>query len=132
LAIGYTQDAFEEKGSGLLYRTAKVSEGAVFSKLGLRIGHLSQVSRNVTLGVDGTASWVHDFAASGKPISLQAVGTNGWFQNIGRRNDADTAQFNVGIQGTFMENITLRLSGQRDVGNAGSQSSGLLSIAIDF
>lgn len=132
LAIGYKQDAFEESGSGLLYRSAKVSEGAVFSKLGLRIGHLSKVSRNLTLGVDGTASWVHDFAATGKAISMQAVGTNGWFQNTGRQNEADMAQFNVGIQGTFMENVTLRVSGQRDVGNARSQSSGQLSIAIDF
>ncbi len=130
--VDYSQDAFEESGSGLLFRSGKVSESTVLSKLGLRVAKRGELSRSVGLGIDGAAYWVHDFDASSRAASLQVLGGNSAFQALGRKGDADSAQLNLGVQATFSEAWTVRLSGQQEIGNNRSQSAGVFSVALNF
>lgn len=130
--VDSTQDAFTESGSGLLYKTGKISDSAVLTKLGLRVARKAELSRDVSVGFDGAAYWVHDFDAAGRPVTMNVVGSNTSFESLGRKNDADTAQFNLGVHATFSEAWTVRLSGQQDMGSTRSQSAGVFSIALSF
>ena len=130
--LGYSQDAFEESGTGLLFKTDKVTESTVLSKLGVRLGHRSEVSKQLTLGFDGAAYWVHDFDAAAKPLTMHLAGSSSAFDVVGRRSAPDTAQFAMGIQGSFADFFTVRISGQRDIGSARSQSTGIFSVGVNF
>jgi autotransporter-associated beta strand protein len=127
-----SQDGFEERGTGLLFRADGLSETTVLSKLGLRLAHISNLSTNVNLGLDGAAYWVHDFDSAGKTLGMGVLGSSGNFHSTGRASDADTAQINLGIQSTFSNKITIRLSGQREMGASSAQNSGLLSVLLQF
>ena len=130
--VSYSQDALEESGSSFLFKGDKMSDTALLSKLGMRVSHRSKVSKDVTLGLDGAAYWVHDFDSAGKGLNTQLLGANGSFQAIGRKTNVESAQVNLGVHATFSETVTIRLSGQQDVGSASSQSSGIFSIALNF
>ena len=118
--------------SGLLFNAGKLSDTSLLSKLGMRVSHRSQVSKDVSIGLDGAAYWVHDFDSAGKGLNTQLVGATGSFQSIGRKTNVESAQVNLGVHATFSETVTIRLSGQQDVGSASSQSSGVFSIALNF
>jgi len=131
--IDYSQDAFSETGTGLKFDTDKISESTVISKLGVRVGRRGESGKGVALGVDGGAFWVHDYNADGKPVALQLTGvSNSSFTATGRKADADLAQLTLGLQATFSDSVTLRLSGQQEYGSNRSQSTGILSFAVNF
>lgn len=131
--INYSQDAFSESGTGLKFDTDKLNESTVVSKLGLRVGRRGIAAKSVALGLDGGAYWVHDYNADGKPVGMRLSGvSNSTYTAVGRKADADVAQFNLGVQATFSDALTLRLSGQQEVGGNRSQSTGILSFAVNF
>ena len=132
--INYTQDAFTETGTGISAAAVnKVNEDAVISTLGLRVGRSGEVSKGVIFGTDGAVYWVHDFNSDAKPLGMQLAGvSNSSYTVTGRKADSDVAQFNLGLQATFSEAFTIRLSGQQDLGSNRSQSTGILSFAVNF
>ena len=132
--VNYSQDRFAESGSAFGFTTEKLTKETVISKVGARLGYTTEVTRRTTLGLDGGAYWVHDYSAGAKSAKLQltAAGTPDTFDAVGRGADADTAQFNVGVQATFSESLTLRLSGQQDVSTNRQDSTGVFSVAINF
>jgi autotransporter-associated beta strand protein len=128
----YSQDAFDEKGTGPLWGSPKVSRETVISKLGWRLGRRTEVSKQLALGIDASAFWAHDFYPAGRTARMRMVGANRTLNIWGRGTDSDTAEFEIGVQATFSENITTRLSGQREVGSNHSQTSGQVSVGIQF
>ena len=132
--ISYSQDAFTETGTGLLPAAVdKLSENTVISKVGLRVGRHLEVSKGVNLSADGAVYWVHDYNVEGKALGLQLAGvSNSNYTATGRKSDADTAQFSLGLQATFSDAFTMRVSGQQDMGSNRSQSTGILSFAVNF
>jgi len=132
--VNYSQDSFAESGSNAGFTTDKITKETVISKVGARLGYTAEATRSTTLGFDGGVYWVHDYSASAKSAILRftAAGTPDSFEAVGRSADADTAQFNLGVQATFSESLTLRLSGQQDVSNSRQETTGVVSVAVNF
>ena len=134
--INYSQEAFEEtslNGTGVPVSVDKIKEDKFISKVGLRLGYKAEVSRSVTLSTDGGAYWVHDYKTDGKAANLQLAGVNGSnFSADGLKQEADTASFNLGVQATFADEVTLRVSAQHDMGSHSKQSTGLVSVGVSF
>jgi len=132
--VNYSQDSFAESGSNAGFTTDKITKETVISKVGARLGYTAEATRSTTLGFDGGVYWVHDYSASVKSAILRftAAGTPDSFEAVGRSADADTAQFNLGVQATFSESLTLRLSGQQDVSNSRQETTGVVSVAVNF
>ena len=131
--VNYSQDSFAESGSAAGFTTDKITKETVISKVGARLGYTAEATRSTTLGFDGGVYWVHDYSASAKSAILRfTAGTPDSFEAVGRSADADTAQFNLGVQATFSESLTLRLSGQQDVSNSRQETTGVVSVAVNF
>lgn len=131
--VDYSQDAFEETGAGLRFGTAAVNESTLLSKLGAKLARHGALTRSIDFGVDGAAYWVHDFSTGARQVGLHIAGVpNSSFASMGRKGDSDTAQFNLGIQATFLPSVTLRLSGQQDWSATRSQTTGVFSVALNF
>jgi len=132
--VNYSQDSFAESGSAAGFSTDKITKETVISKVGARLGYTAEATRSTTLGFDGGVYWVHDYSAGAKSaiLRLTAAGTPDSFEAVGRSADADTAQFNLGVQATFSESLTLRLSGQQDVSNRRQETTGVVSVAVNF
>jgi outer membrane autotransporter protein len=128
----YSQDGFQETGTGVLVKTGKLSSSSTITKLGARLSRSVELGRDVSLGLDASAFWVHDFDAKGKELNLQLVGYNGSYTSTGRGSDSDAAQFNLGVQAVFNDRWTLRLSGEQEMGVNRTQSTGMFSIAVNF
>ena len=129
--LGYTQDAFVETGAGFL-QADKLSESTWISKLGMRFSRRGEAGKNVVVGLDGGAYWVHDYNAEGKPMNLRFTGTNTSFSARGRNADADSLQVNVGLQATFSNTMTVRAGWQHDLGGNRNQGTGILSFGVNF
>jgi outer membrane autotransporter protein len=132
--VSYEQDGFNETGPNgrLLFRASGLSEDTVISKLGVRVAHRSQLSKHFALGVDGAAYWVHDFNSEGRDLSMGLNGAVGSFMATGRDGFADTAQLNLGLQATLSEVVSIRLSGQQDIGVNRTQSTGAVAMGWSF
>jgi uncharacterized protein with beta-barrel porin domain len=132
--VSYEQDGFSEAGpnGALLFRAAALSEDTVISKLGVRVAHRSQLSKDFALGVDGAAYWVHDFRSEGRDLSMNLNGAVGSFRATGRDGFADTAQLNLGLQATVSEVVSIRLSGQQEIGVNRTQSTGVFAMGLSF
>jgi uncharacterized protein with beta-barrel porin domain len=132
--VNYSQDSFAESGSGAGFTTDKITKETVISKVGARLGYTAEATRSTTLGFDGGVYWVHDYSAGAKSsmLRLTAAGTPDSFEAVGRSADADTAQFNLGVQATFSESLTLRVSGQQEVSNSRQETTGVVSVAVNF
>ena len=132
--VNYSQDGFSESGSAFGFTTDKVTKETVISKIGARLGYTAEVSRRTTVGVDGGVYWVHDYNAKAKSANLRltAAGTPDSFEAVGRSADENTAQFNLGVQASFSEAFTLRLSGQQDVSTTRNDTTGVVSFAVNF
>jgi outer membrane autotransporter protein len=133
--VSYKQDGITETGPGgaLLFRTDSLSEDTVVSKVGLRVAHRNEISKTFTLGVDGAAYWVHDFNPDGRNLTLQLQGAGpGSFVGTGRSGQGNTAQFNLGVQATIADAVTLRLSGQQELGSNRTQSTGVFAVGWNF
>jgi outer membrane autotransporter protein len=132
--VNYSQDSFAESGSAAGFTTDKITKETVISKVGARLGYTAEATRSATLGFDGGVYWVHDYSAGAKSAILRftAAGTPDSFEAVGRSADADTAQFNLGVQATFSESLTLRLSAQQDVSNSRQETTGVVSVAVNF
>jgi len=128
----YSQDGFQETGTGVLVKTGKLTSSSTITKLGARLSRSVELGRDVSLGLDASAFWVHDFDAKGKELNVQLVGYNGSYTSTGRGSDSDAAQFNLGVQAVFNERWTLRLSGEQEMGVNRTQSTGMFSIAVNF
>jgi outer membrane autotransporter protein len=92
------------------------------------------VTGSTTLGIDTGIYWVHDYSAGAKSANLRltAAGTTDSFEAVGRGGDGDIAQFNLGVQATFSESLTLRLSGQQEVSSNRQDTTGVVSVAVNF
>jgi autotransporter-associated beta strand protein len=132
--VSYKQDAVAESGPGgaLLFNTGSINEDTVLSKVGFRVAHSSEVSKSFKLGLDGAAYWVHDFNSEGRNVSLALQGANGAFQATGRNGQANTAQLNLGVQAILADSVTVRLSGQQEVGANRYQSTGVFAVGWNF
>jgi outer membrane autotransporter protein len=132
--VSYRQDAFSETGPAntLLFQSADLSEDTVISKLGLRVAHRSQISKSLSLGLDGAAYWVHDFNSEGRNLSMQVIGGNGNFRALGREGRADIAQLNLGLQAVVSEVVSFRLSGQQEIGSNRNQLTGVFAMGWSF
>ncbi len=132
--VSYKQDAFAESGPGgaLLFNPASISEDTVLSKVGFRVAHSSEVSKSFKLGLDGAAYWVHDFNSEGRNMALALQGATGAFQATGRNGQANTAQLNLGVQAILADSVTVRLSGQQEVGANRYQSTGVFAVGWNF
>lgn len=132
--VNYSQDSFAESGSAAGFTTDKITKETVISKVGARLGYTAEATRSTTLGFDGGVYWVHDYSAGAKSsmLRLTAAGTPDSFEAVGRSADADTAQFNLGVQATFSESLTLRVSGQQEVSNSRQETTGVVSVAVNF
>jgi autotransporter-associated beta strand protein len=130
----YKQDSFSvyDSNGAPVSTIGEVNQDGLLSKLGLRVAHRSEVSRGFTLGLDGSAYWVHDFNTEAKDISVQLAGANGAFLSPGRKGEADAAQLNLGVQATVAESVTFRLSGQQDIGVNRTQSTGMFAVGVSF
>jgi len=115
-----------------LFGGSALSENTVISKLGVRAAHRSQVSKHIAIGVDGGAYWVHDFNSDGRDLSMHLNGGVGSFTAVGRDGFADTAQLNLGLQATVSEVVSIRLSGQQDIGVSRTQSTGVVAMGWSF
>jgi autotransporter-associated beta strand protein len=131
--VDYSQDAFEETGAGLRFGTAEVNESTLLSKLGGKLSRRGSLTRSIDFGVDGAAYWVHDFNTNARQVGLHFAGiSNSSFTSLSRKGDSDSAQFNLGVQATFLPSVTLRLSGQQDWSATRSQTTGVFSVALNF
>ena len=132
--VNYSQDSFEESGSTTGFTTDKITKETVVSKVGARLGYTAAVTRSTTLGIDTGIYWVHDYSAGAKSANLRltAAGTTDSFEAVGRGGDGDIAQFNLGVQATFSESLTLRLSGQQEVSSNRQDTTGVVSVAVNF
>jgi outer membrane autotransporter protein len=130
----YAQDAFEETGTGLAFRSGRVQKDTFLSKIGLKVDRRGELNANIDFGVDGAAYWVHDYNPAGRPVSLQLAGLPGAgsMVAVGPRAESDSAQVNLGLQAVFSGKYTLRLSGQQEFSSGRSQSTGVLSMALNF
>jgi uncharacterized protein with beta-barrel porin domain len=131
--VNYSQESFAESGSAAGFTTDKITKETVISKVGARLGYTAEAAHGTTLGFDGGVYWVHDYSAGAKSAKLRLTAlTPDSFEAVGRGADADTAQFNLGVQATFSESLTLRLSGQQDVSNSRQETTGVVSVAVNF
>ncbi|NBV35115.1 MAG: autotransporter outer membrane beta-barrel domain-containing protein, partial [Proteobacteria bacterium] len=131
--VNYSQESFAESGSAAGFTTDKITKETVISKVGARLGYTAEAAHGTTLGFDGGVYWVHDYSAGAKSAKLRLTAlTPDSFEAVGRGADADTAQFNLGVQATFSESLTLRLSGQQDVSNNRQETIGVVSVAVNF
>ena len=96
------------------------------------MAHSSEVSKSFKLGLDGAAYWVHDFNGEGRNMSLALQGATGAFQATGRNGQANTAQLNLGVQAILADSVTVRLSGQQEVGANRYQSTGVFAVGWNF
>lgn len=123
-------DHFEEHGSLLPIGSSGFNNDRLLSNLGFGISRAGRIAARIDLGVDAGAYWVHDFASKGREQSFQIAGIN--YQTRGRSSDADFAQLKLGVHTTFSDTWAIRLSGQRDIGNQWTQTSGIFSVGVHF
>jgi outer membrane autotransporter protein len=128
--LNSSEDAFAETGTALNVGSSAHNDSHVISKLGLRLAKTAQLSPGVTFGVDGAAYWVHDYNSQGRELSYTLSGQP--FTSRTRDRQPDSAQMNLGMQLTFTESVTLRLSGQQDLSEDRKQTTGLFSAAYRF
>jgi outer membrane autotransporter protein len=128
--INSSEDAFEETGSVLGIGSSGNNQRHLLSKLGLRVAKSAKLTSSVAFGVDGAAYWVHDYNSQGRDLQFQFGGTPYTVRT--RDREADSTQFNLGMQATFSEAVTLRLSGQQDLSQNRTQTSGVFSVAYKF
>jgi outer membrane autotransporter protein len=128
--VSIAQGAFEEHGGTFPVAFDKINNDRLLSKVGLRIGRHSSVSTRIDLGVDGAAYWVHDYTANGKAIPYR-VGSSK-LSISGRNLVSDSAMFDLGVQATFAEKLTLGVSGRQQVGGDQYQTTGLFSVGVKF
>lgn len=128
--INSSEDAFEETGSVLGIGSSGNNQRHLLSKLGLRVAKSAKLTSSVAFGVDGAAYWVHDYNSQGRDLQFQFGGTPYTVRT--RDREADSTQFNLGMQATFSEAVTLRLSGQQDLSENRTQTSGVFSVAYKF
>jgi outer membrane autotransporter protein len=132
--LHHTQDAFEESGSPFALRGSALSSNTLLSKLGLRIAYRNELSQRLTLGSDFMASWIHNFQPEGRAIEMRfaSSGASGSFTSLGRDASTDSAQLALGVQAIFSKTLTLRLSGEQELGSQRNQTSSTLSIGLNF
>jgi len=128
--VNIAQGAFEEQGGTFPVAFGKINNDRLLSKVGLRIGRHGLVSTHVDLGVDGAAYWVHDYTSNGRAIPYR-VGTSS-FTISGRNLVSDSAMFDLGVQATFSDKLTLGASGRQQVGGDQYQTTGLFSVGVKF
>lgn len=98
--------------------------------MGLRIGRQSSLSTRIGLGLDGAAYWVHDYTSKGKTIPYRVGASN--LTTTGRSLFSDSAIFDLSVQATFSEKLTLGLSGRQQIGSDQYQTTGLFSVGVKF
>ncbi len=128
--VNIEQGAFEEQGGSFPAAFGKIRNDRLLSKVGLRIGRHGLVSTQIDLGVDGAAYWVHDYTSNGKAIPYR-VGTSS-FTVAGRNLVSDSAMFDLGLQATFSDKLTLGVRGHQQVGGDQYQTTGLFSVGVKF
>ncbi|MEI7773408.1 MAG: autotransporter domain-containing protein [Verrucomicrobiota bacterium] len=128
--VNASEDAFDETGSTLGIGSSGQNDRHFISKLGLRFAKTSQVWKTLALGVDGGAYWVHDYNAEGHDINFQIGGVS--YQARTRDREADSTELNLGLQATFSEKVTLRISAQQDLSQDRTQTTGVFSIGYQF
>jgi autotransporter-associated beta strand protein len=128
--VNIAQGAFEEKGGSFPVAFDKIKNDRLLSKVGFRVGRHGPVSAGIDLGVDGAAYWVHDYTSNGKTIPYR-VGASS-FSVAGRNLVTDSAMFDLGVQATFGNKLTLGVSGRQQVGGDQYQTSGLFSVGVRF
>jgi outer membrane autotransporter protein len=124
------QGAFEEQGGSFPVAFDKIKNDRLLSKVGLRVGRHGPVSTGIDLGVDGAAYWVHDYTSNAKAIPYR-VGTSS-FSVAGRNLVTNSAMFDLGVQATFDNTLTLGVSGRQQVGGDQYQTTGLFSVGMKF
>jgi uncharacterized protein with beta-barrel porin domain len=128
--LNSSEDAFSETGTALNVGSSAHNDSHVISKLGLRIAKNSQLTSSTVLGLDGAAYWVHDYNSEGRDLQYSLGGLH--YTSRTRDRQPDSAQLNLGMQATFSDMLTLRLSGQQDLGEERKQTTGLFSVAYKF
>ena len=128
--LNSSQDAFEETGSALAVGSAANDDSHVLSKLGVRFSKQAGSARSVAFGADGGLYWVHDFNSEGRDLSYRFAGQS---QTVRTRDgSAEALQASLGIQATVSERVVLRLSGQQDLGQDRTQTTGVFSVGYRF
>ncbi len=128
--LNTSQDAFEESGSALGIGSDARNQSHWLTKLGLRASKSLSLTQSIPISLDGAAYWVHDYNSEGREVQFQLGGAPYVVRSRDRK--ADSTQFNLGLQATFFDSVTLRLSGQQDVAQDRSQTSGVFSLAYKF
>lgn len=128
--LNSSQDAFEETGSALAVGSAANDDSHVLSKLGVRFSKQAGSARSVAFGADGGLYWVHDFNSEGRDLSYRFAGQS---QTVRTRDgSAEALQASLGVQATVSERVVLRLSGQQDLGQDRTQTTGVFSVGYRF
>ena len=128
--LNSSEDAFSETGTALNVGSSAHNDSHVISKLGLRIAKNTQLTSSTVLGLDGAAYWVHDYNSEGRDLQYSLGGSA--YTSRTRDRQPDSAQLNLGMQTTFSDMLTLRLSGQQDLSEDRKQTTGLFSVAYKF
>jgi len=129
-----TQDGFTESGGGIPFKTERMSHSTIISKVGVRSTAGGSLTRDISLGLDGGAYWVHDFNPQSRNLDMSIAGAPipGTFSVRSRGSEANSVQINLGVQVSFADRTSIRLGGQREIGQDGRENSGVLSMAINF
>jgi autotransporter-associated beta strand protein len=132
--VHYNQDALTEVGGGLPFRTDRMSHGTVLSKVGVRLAYGQKLTPAVGLGIDGGLYWVHDFDSDSRRLNMALANAPipGTFSVRSRGSELNTVQMNLGVQFSFADRTSLRIGGQKEMGQDGRENSGAVSMTYKF
>jgi uncharacterized protein with beta-barrel porin domain len=109
-----------------------VKESSFLSKLGWKFSYATG-GKDMAFSADASSYWLHDWTASEKSTAASLKGGSGiTFPVSGRKGSADSALINAGLQLTFSERYTTRVSVNQEMGGERNETVGRATVGVKF
>ncbi len=109
-----------------------IKESSFLSKLGFKFSYATG-SKDVAFSADASSYWLHDWTADATSGQAQLKGGSNYsFPVTSRKGSSDSALLNAGLQLTFSDRYTTRVSVNQELGGDRSETVGRATVGVKF
>ena len=109
-----------------------LNDSSFLSKLGWKFSYAGG-GKDVAFGADASSYWLHDWTSGAMSTAAGLKGGSGiTFPVSSRKGSSDSALLNAGLQLTFSERYTTRLSVNQELGGDRNETVGRATVGVKF